>query len=302
MSARSCCRRRCVPAGRGAAYGTSRKTRERLADLVLELLAGPHEPRVRADAGRVDDDVFLVEADQVDAGDAARPDRVDRLGDAVAADVLGEVVERPAGEDRKRNAGSTAMPAAHDTVPSPPPTASTSARLAASRSAASMSSPSPSSTISAAGSASRTSSTTRAPVPLPDAGLITSTTPAPSGRGRGVDPQRIGGGDLGRDDRRHDPAAKHRDARADAEAREHVARDSARRRRRGTARPARRAARAPVRRAGSPARHRQRMRRRWPSVRTAVSSTSGSAGSAGPTAPTCGWAVAVSRRASRTGW
>ena len=37
-------------------------------------------------------------------------------------------------------------------------------------------------------------------------------------------PQRIRGGDLRRDDRRHDPAAKHRDARSDSEAREYIAR------------------------------------------------------------------------------
>ena len=120
---------------------------------------------------------------------------------------------------------STAMPAAHDTVPSPPPTASTSARLAASRNASSMSSSSPSSTISALGNASRTSSTTRAPVPLPDAGLITSTTPAPSGRGSVVSTR--SGSAVGifvGDDRRHDPSPEHRDARSDAEAREHVAR------------------------------------------------------------------------------
>ena len=45
----------------------------------------------------------LVEAHEVDAGDAAVPDRLDGLGDGVAADVLGEVVERAAGKDRQRD-------------------------------------------------------------------------------------------------------------------------------------------------------------------------------------------------------
>ena len=119
---------------------------------------------------------------------------------------------------------STAMPAAHDTVPSPPPTASTSARLAASRNASSMSS---------------------SVAELDDLGggqrfahFVDDARARPAARRRvdhqhharavGAwavsDPQRIGGGDLGRRDRRHDPAAEHCDARADAEAREHVAR------------------------------------------------------------------------------
>ena len=79
------------------------QTRQRLADLVLELLARLHERRVCADARGVDHHVALVEAHHVDAGDAAAPDRVDGLGDGVAADVLGEVVERAAGEDRQRH-------------------------------------------------------------------------------------------------------------------------------------------------------------------------------------------------------
>ena len=61
-------------------------------------------------------------------------DRLDRLGDGVAADVLGEVVERPAGEHGQGDASPPiAAAAAQDTVPSPPPTASTSARSAAER-------------------------------------------------------------------------------------------------------------------------------------------------------------------------
>lgn len=108
----------------------------------------------------------------------------------------------PPGNTASGRPASTAMPAAHATVPSPPPTARTSQRDAASRSTSSMSSSSSSSTTSAWGSASRTSSTTRAPVPLPEAGLITSVTPDPSGRGAvlyrsGSDVGRLAAGMVG---------------------------------------------------------------------------------------------------------
>ena len=125
----------------------------------------------------------LVEADHVDARDAAAAYRLDGLGDGVAADVLGEVVERAAGEDRQRDAGihrhcgraRHRAVAAADGEHLGPLAGRTQYRLEVvvrrrvrrSR---------------LAGRASRTSSMTRAPVPPPDAGLITSTTPAPSGR------------------------------------------------------------------------------------------------------------------------
>ena len=59
--------------------------------------------------------------------------------DGVAADVLGEMVERARREDRERKPASRHTGRA-DTVPSPPPTASTSARSAAARSTVSGSS------------------------------------------------------------------------------------------------------------------------------------------------------------------
>ena len=95
------------------------EARQRLADLVLELLAGLHELRVRADARGVDHHVALVETHQVDARDAAAPDRVDGLGHAVAVDVLREVVERAAREDRQRKPGldRDACGARHRAVP-----------------------------------------------------------------------------------------------------------------------------------------------------------------------------------------
>ena len=46
----------------------------------------------------------VVEAHEVDARDAALADRLDGLGDGVAADVLGEVVEGARREDRQRDA------------------------------------------------------------------------------------------------------------------------------------------------------------------------------------------------------
>ena len=95
---------------------------------------------------------------------------------------LAKWLKVPAGNTASGTPVSTATAAAHDTVPSPPPTASASARCAAARKAACGSSSSVSSTTSSFGSFSRTSSMTRAPLPLPDAGLTTSTTPAPSGR------------------------------------------------------------------------------------------------------------------------
>ena len=125
------------------------------------------------------------------------------------------------------------MPAAHDTVPSPPPTASTSAR-----------------------SAARAAPLEIVALPeLDDLGLrqrvahlVDDACAGAATRswidhqhhagavraGRGVDPQRVGGRQLRRHGRRHYPRAQHRDRRPDAESREHIARDSARRWRRAT--------------------------------------------------------------------
>ena len=141
----------------------------------------------------------------------------------VAADVLREMVERAAREDRQRYARiqrrgrPRTTPSRHRRrrrAPPPawPPRAAPPRRRR----------PRPVRRSRPAARTLATSSMTRAPVPPPDAGLTTSTTPAPSGRARGVHPQRVGGRQLGSHDRRHHPRAEHGDARADAEPGEHV--------------------------------------------------------------------------------
>ncbi len=74
------------------------------------------------------------------------------------------------------------------------------------------------------GSASATSSTTRAPVPLPDSGLMTSTTPEPSGRSGASTRSGSVVGQGCFDDRRHEPTAQDRQARPDAEPGDDIAR------------------------------------------------------------------------------
>ncbi len=168
--------------------------------------------------------MFLVEADQVDTCDAAEPDRIDGLGHAVAADVLGEMVEGSAGKDRKGKAGFDGD--------------ARSARDGA---------------IAAAdrehlGALCGVAQHRHDVVVLADlddlrgrqcvAHFVDDTRPGTAARRRidhqhhartvgprgSFHPQWIGGGDLGGDDRRHDSAAEHCDARTDAEAGEHVAR------------------------------------------------------------------------------
>ncbi len=137
---------------------------------------------------------------------------------------LAKWLKVPPGKTARGRPFSTAMPAAHETVPSPPPTASTSACFAASRSAATMSSSPPSSTISAVGKRlthfvddPRSGSAARC-------GVDHQHHARAVGSWGRVDPERIGGRDLRRDDRRHDARTEHGDARTDAEAGEHVAR------------------------------------------------------------------------------
>ena len=98
------------------------------------------------------------------------------------------------------------------------------------------------------------------------------------GSRRSVHPQRVGGGDLGRHDRRHDPTRRARRCPRRCRSRRTRRRGSARRWPPGTARPAPPAGPGPARAAGSPARHRRRTRPRWPSGPTAANSTSGIGG------------------------
>ena len=180
----------------------------------------------------------------------------------------------PAGNTASGRPVSTATAAAHATVPSPPPMPSTSARSAAARSTSLRLSFLASSTISAFGSSRRTSRMTRAPVPLPDAGLTTTTTPAPSGRG-GVS-MRSGSAAAGCARRSAGPGARPT-RRSTRRCR------SPRRRRRGSGRRSRRAitqqvrqgAQSPALVLGSPVRRRRRMRQRWRSDRRAANGTSG---------------------------
>ncbi|SIM77267.1 Uncharacterised protein [Mycobacteroides abscessus subsp. abscessus] len=78
---------------------------QRFAYAALELLADLHELGVGTDARRIDHHLALVQVDQVDSADTAPSDRVDGLGHALAADVLGEVIEGAAGENRQRPVG-----------------------------------------------------------------------------------------------------------------------------------------------------------------------------------------------------
>ena len=259
---------------------------QRLADSVLELLPGPHERRVGADACGVDDGVGLIERRPGRRTRRCRRGSRRRSWPTVSQPMsLAKWLNVPPGNTANGNPASTATAAAHETVPSPPPTASTSARSAAERSTSSSSLPAPTSTISALGRASRTSSTIRAPVPPPDAGLTTSTTPSPSGRagcrhaaglpweGAGLDEA----APLARPARRSRRRCRNRRTRRPG---------SARRWPPGTGRPGRPAAPAPGRGAGSPARHRRRTRPHWRSGPTAASWRWASPRTPGERAPT----------------
>ncbi len=158
----------------------------------------------------------------------------------------------PAGNTASGTPVSTATAAAHDTVPSPPPTASTSARWAAARSAVSrivvlaefddlglrqllphlVDDP--------------------APLPLPEAGLTTSTTPSPSGRSGASTQQRFGGRQLGGHDRRNQRPPSTAIAPPRCRSRRTRRRDNARRWPPGTGRPDRPAAPGPDPAEGSP--------------------------------------------------
>ena len=63
---------------------------------------------------------------------------------------------------------------------------------------------------------------TRAPGPAARRGIDHQHHAGAVGPGGGVHPQRVGGGNLGRHDRRHHPRAEHGDRGADAESGEHV--------------------------------------------------------------------------------
>jgi hypothetical protein len=191
---------------------------------VLEPLPRPDESRVSTDAGRVDDDLFLVEAQQINAGDDATANRIDRLGDGVAVDVLGEVVEGPAGEHRKGQAAfhRDARRARHGAV------AAADGKH-----------------LGAPGRLPQRRLDVIALAELDDlrgrqcvANFFDDARPGAAARCRidhqhhactvgprwRVHPQRVGGGNLRRNDRGDYSASEHRDARADAEAGEYVAR------------------------------------------------------------------------------